>query len=86
MPSKYSNVCLYSCVCNVMDPVNSYSFVICQAETSQATVMKLESELREREHLLIDLRNKLTTLEAQMEYAALYIRTCTCTKLMESTI
>ena len=38
--------------------------------------MKLESELREREHLLIDLRNKLTTLEAQMEYAALstYVR------------
>lgn len=32
--------------------------------------MKLESELRDREHLLIDMRNKLATLEAQMEYVS----------------
>lgn len=35
--------------------------------------MKLECELRDREHLLIDMRNKLATLEAQMEYVSYII-------------
>lgn len=45
-------------------------FPYSQAENNQAQVMKLECELRDREHLLIDMRNKLATLEAQMEYVS----------------
>ncbi len=45
----------------------SFNFVS-KAEAAQASQMKTETELKQREQIIFDLRNKIATIEAQLEY------------------